>query len=63
MRHSTIKLTADLYTDLGMTDVAEDCWALEPLFDRLPTAGPVAFGTENGTAGPGSEKDLRRESA
>jgi hypothetical protein len=40
MRHSTIKLTADLYTDLGMTDVAEGCWQLERLFSDLPTAGP-----------------------
>jgi hypothetical protein len=35
MRHSTIKLTADLYTDLGMTDVAEGCWQLERLFSVL----------------------------
>jgi integrase len=32
MRHSTIKLTADLYTVLGMEDVAEEAWTLEPLF-------------------------------
>jgi hypothetical protein len=31
-RHSTIKLTADLYTDLGIDDVAEEAWALNRLF-------------------------------
>jgi integrase len=51
MRHSTITLTADLYTDLGLTDVAESCWALDRLFDGNPTAGP------------GCEKDLRHQSA
>lgn len=32
MRHCSINQTADLYLDLGLTDVAEDCWFLEPLF-------------------------------
>jgi integrase len=32
MRHSTIKLTADLYTDLGIEDVAEEAWTLDRLF-------------------------------
>lgn len=31
MRHSTIKLTADLYCELGMEDVAENVWSLPPL--------------------------------
>jgi len=51
MRHSTITLTVDLYTDLGMTDVMESCWALDHLFEGLPTAGP------------GMGKDSRQESA
>jgi integrase len=55
MRHSTIKLTADLYTDLGMADVAETGWALAPLFGGLPTVFPT--GTSE------SEKDSRQESA
>jgi len=32
MRHSTIKLTADLYGELGMEDVAEEVWILPSLF-------------------------------
>jgi len=32
MRHSTIKLIADLYTDLGMEDMAEGAWTLRELF-------------------------------
>jgi integrase len=32
MRHATIKLTIDLYTDLGLDDVAEQLTALPPLF-------------------------------
>lgn len=31
MRHSTIKLTADLYTDLGIDDLAEGVWTLPRL--------------------------------
>ncbi len=31
MRHSTIKLTADLYGELGIDDLGEDVWSLPPL--------------------------------
>jgi integrase len=40
MRHSTIKLTADLYTDLGLEDIGKTVWSLPPLF--VPTAIPTA---------------------
>ena len=43
MRHSTIKLTADLYTDLGIDDVAEAEWMLEPMF-RCPERTAIAAG-------------------
>ncbi|MCI0464604.1 MAG: tyrosine-type recombinase/integrase [Gemmataceae bacterium] len=36
MRHSTIKLTADLSNDLGLEDVRAERWHLRPL---RPTAG------------------------
>jgi integrase len=36
MRHGTITLTADLYNDLNLTDVAEQLWTLPRLF---PPAG------------------------
>src|SRR5438067_11555725 len=39
MGHGTLKLTADLYGELGMEDVAEDVWTLPPL---SPTAGHTA---------------------
>jgi hypothetical protein len=43
MGHSTIKLTADLYGELGMEDVAEDVWTLPALTPKVvPTAGPTA---------------------
>jgi hypothetical protein len=43
MGHSTIKLTADLYGELGMEDLAEDVWALPPLAMKSdPPAGPPA---------------------
>ena len=32
MRHSTSKLTADLYGELGIDDVGEDVWNLPTLF-------------------------------
>jgi hypothetical protein len=44
MRHSTIQLTADLYTDLGLDEVGEGVWSLPRLFqpptrnDALPQA-------------------------
>jgi len=56
MGHSTITLTADLYGQLGMEDVAEDVWTLPPLSHGRS-------GTADGTAGLAMEKDLRRESA
>jgi integrase len=34
MRHSTIKLTSDLYADLGLEDIGKTVWTLPPL---LPT--------------------------
>ena len=45
MRHLTLGMTADLYADLEMEDVAEEVWDLPPLFSRpeaRPTAGPTA---------------------
>jgi hypothetical protein len=39
MRHLTLGMTADLYADLEMEDVAEEVWDLPPLFS--PTARPV----------------------
>ena len=38
MRHSTIKLTADLYTDLGIEDLGAEVWNLPKLVD-LPGEG------------------------
>jgi integrase len=35
MRHATLKLTADLYGELGMADVAEDVWTLPSLFPQI----------------------------
>jgi hypothetical protein len=32
MRHSTIKLSADLYSELGTEDMAEEVWTLPNLF-------------------------------
>jgi hypothetical protein len=40
MRHSTIKLTADLYGELGMEDVAEDVWTLPPMFSTANPSEP-----------------------
>jgi hypothetical protein len=42
MRHATIRLTADLYTDLGLEDAAGGTW-------ELPELG---IGTAQGTAEP-----------
>src|SRR5262249_12038026 len=36
MRHSRLKLTADLYGELGIDDLAEGVWTLPPLFPQLP---------------------------
>jgi integrase len=57
MRHSTVKLTADLYNDLGLEDIGKTVWTLPPLFattaknegngDLAGTA--VAHGTAHGT--------------
>ena len=38
MRHSTIKLTADLYTDLGIEDLGAEVWNL-PTLVHLPGEG------------------------
>jgi integrase len=43
MRHSTISLTADLYTDLGIDDVAEGVWMLP----RLNITGEFARNPES----------------
>jgi len=51
MGHSTIKLTADLYGEPGMEDVAEDVWTLAPLSTHRHISGH--------TAEPESEKDSR----
>jgi hypothetical protein len=61
-RHSTIKLTADLYTDLGMTDVAEECWYLQPL---LPEGLPAAVVSAAGhvSAGGGASEQYKELSA
>ncbi|MFO0880754.1 MAG: hypothetical protein U0840_25760 [Gemmataceae bacterium] len=54
MRHSTIKLTADLYGELGIDDLGEDVWALPPLGvlegnSRAPTGAHMApFAGEKG---------------
>jgi len=45
MRHLTLGMTADLYADLEMEDVAEEVWVLPALFNRsgnLPPADPPA---------------------
>ena len=44
MRHSTIKLTADLYGQLGMEDVAEAVWTLPPLLGTAGTVTPTVTG-------------------
>jgi integrase len=49
MRHLTLGMTADLYADLEMEDVAEEVWDLPPLF-RRSEANPPAGGTADGTA-------------
>lgn len=36
MRHSTIQLTADLYTDLGLDEVGEGVWTLPRLLQSAP---------------------------
>ncbi|HEV3256439.1 MAG TPA: hypothetical protein VG013_06110 [Gemmataceae bacterium] len=38
MRHLTLQMTADLYGQLEMEDVAEEVWTLPALF---PTANPT----------------------
>jgi hypothetical protein len=51
MRHSAIKLTADLYTDLGLEDVGESVWS-------LPRIMPGKCGPTGGhTANPGKTPD------
>jgi integrase len=45
MGHSTIKLTADLYGELGMEDVAEDVWALPPLAAKGSPQGATPVST------------------
>lgn len=39
MRHSTIKLTGDLYGKLSKEDIAEEVWALPAL--SIPTGGQL----------------------
>jgi integrase len=52
MRHLTLGMTADLYADLEMEDVAEEVWELPPLFN-CPTAPAVKGCQEDRpTAGP-----------
>ena len=34
MRHSTIQLTADLYTDLGLEEIGENVWTLPRLIQK-----------------------------
>ena len=47
MRHLTLQMTADLYGDLEMEDVAEEVWDLSALFqpnpagENVPTSGPT----------------------
>jgi hypothetical protein len=36
MRHSTIKLTADVYNDLGLEDIGKTVWTLPPLNSATP---------------------------
>jgi hypothetical protein len=39
MRHSTIKLASDTYTDLGLEDIGQTVWTLPPLAGaKVPTA-------------------------
>jgi integrase len=45
MRHSTIKLTADLYCDLGLEDVAEQVWTLPSLFGSNGTLAGTPIST------------------
>lgn len=45
MRQSTIRLTADVYNDLGLEDIGKTVWTLPPLFPsdvNRPTAGLTA---------------------
>jgi integrase len=42
MRHSTIKLTSDLYTDLGLEDLGADAWVLPPIETGEAPAAPEA---------------------
>ncbi len=46
MCHSTIKLTADLYGELGMEDVAEEVWTLPRLSPEGGTANLTASSSE-----------------
>ncbi|MFO0878158.1 MAG: hypothetical protein U0840_12480 [Gemmataceae bacterium] len=59
MRHSTIKLTADLYGELGIDDLGEDVWSLPPLGvlegnSRAPTGANI--GSFGGGKGQGARR-------
>jgi integrase len=41
MRHSTIKLTADLYTQLGIDDLGDEVWSLPPVLAAPKQKKPV----------------------
>jgi hypothetical protein len=53
MRHSTIKLTSDLYTDLGLEDLGAESWVLPPLEPAPPRteAGPTPSNEDAADAG------------
>jgi hypothetical protein len=59
MRHLTLGMTADLYADLEMEDVAEEVWDLPPLF-KSPEAAVNGRQKDGPPAGhPAPEKAKR----
>jgi integrase len=55
MRHSTIRLTADLYADLGLEDIGKTVWTLPPLLE--------GEAPEKGAAEPGPVKKEDEDAA
>jgi integrase len=58
MRHSTIKLTADLYNDLGLEDIGKTVWSLPPLC--APTAKDQKTEAQPGQEGAARGEDQQQ---
>ncbi len=56
MRHADVRMTANLYAELGLTDVAEQTWALPRLFGAA--AGLAIQAPQDR---PQTRKELRRD--